>query len=274
MLLTLTIKLGLKTKQVDYSNAFVQAKIDNEVYCELPEEFSVDGSRDYVLKLERSLYGLKQAPRLWFKTLEKSLHARGFKSSMQDPCLFMKKDLIALVYVDDVLFFGTTEKIIDAMIKDLQKDFDLNVEDDEFAFLGIEIFKNKQGQLCLRQKGLINRIISAVGMDENSNSAKMPAATTGVGADVGGKVREKNWNYASVVGMLLYLAGNTRPDIAFAVHQAARFSHKPMKVHEDAVKRIVRYLTGTKEEGLSFGSDSKLNLEAYADADFAGLWGV
>ena len=74
--------------------------------------------------------------------------------------------------------------------------------------------------------------------------------------------------------MLLYLAGNTRPDIAFAVHQAARFSHKPMKVHEDAVKRIVRYLIGTKEEGLSFGSDSKLNLEAYADADFAGLWGV
>ena len=47
-----------------------------------------------------------------------------------------------------------------------------------------------------------------------------------------------------------------------------------MKVHEDAVKRIVRYLIGTKEEGLSFGSDSKLNLEAYADANFAGLWGV
>mmetsp|Transcript_31063 Transcript_31063/g.45455 ORF Transcript_31063/g.45455 Transcript_31063/m.45455 type:complete len:340 (+) Transcript_31063:1620-2639(+) len=186
----------------------------------------------------------------------------------------MKKDLIALVYVDDVLFFGTTEKIIDEMIKDLQKDFDLNVEDDVFAFLGIEIFKNKQGQLCLRQKGLIDRIISAVGMDENTNAAKTPAATIGVGADVGGKVREKNWNYASVVGMLLYLAGNTRPDIAFAVHQAARFSHKPMKVHEDAVKRIVRYLIGTKEEGLSFGSDSKLNLEAYADADFAGLWGV
>jgi hypothetical protein len=103
---------------------------------------------------------------------------------------------------------------------------------------------------------------------------KTPAATTCVGADLGGKNRDKNWNYASVVGMLLYLAGNTRPDIAFAVHQAARFSHKPMKVHEDAVKRIVRYLIGTKDEGLCFGTDSSLNLEAYADADFAGLWGV
>ena len=77
----------------------------------------------------------------------------------------------------------------DEMIKDLQKDFDLNVEDDVFAFLGIEIFKNNLGKLCLRQKGLINRIISAVGMDENTNAAKTPAATTGVGtADVGGKV--------------------------------------------------------------------------------------
>jgi len=143
-----------------------------------------------------------------------------------------------------------------------------------FVFLGIEMFKDEKGKLRLRQKGLIDRIIAAVGMDEYTNSAKTPAATTCVGADLGGKNRDKNWNYASVVGMLLYLAGNTRPDIAFAVHQAARFSHKPMKVHEDAVKRIARYLIGTKDEGLCFGTDSSLNLEAYADADFAGLWGV
>jgi len=93
MLLTLTMKLGLKTKQVDYSNAFVQAKIDGDVYCELPEDFLVNGagSSEYVLKLERSLYGLKQAPRLWFKTFEKSLLNRGFVASAQDPCMFMKK---------------------------------------------------------------------------------------------------------------------------------------------------------------------------------------
>ena len=62
MLLTLTMKLGLKTKQVDYSNAFVQAKINGDVYCELPEEFSVNGagSSEYVLKLERSLYAVQK----------------------------------------------------------------------------------------------------------------------------------------------------------------------------------------------------------------------
>jgi len=93
MLLTLTMKLGLKTKQVEYSNAFVQAKIDGDVCCELPEEFLMNGAgnSEYVLKLERSLYGLKQAPRLWFKTFEKSLLNRGFVASAQDPCMFMKK---------------------------------------------------------------------------------------------------------------------------------------------------------------------------------------
>ena len=74
--------------------------------------------------------------------------------------------------------------------------------------------------------------------------------------------------------MLLYLAGNTKPDIAFAVHQAAWFPHRPMQCHEDAVKRIVRYLIGTKNEGLCFGLKTDFWLEAYADADFAGLWGI
>lgn len=50
---------------------------------------------------------------MWFKTLEKSLLDRGFTACEQDPCIFMKKGLVALTYVDDVLFFGTTDAIID-----------------------------------------------------------------------------------------------------------------------------------------------------------------
>ena len=57
--------------------------------------------------------------------------------------------------------------------------------------------------------------------------------TVGLGADVGGSERRNiEWNYVSVVGMLLYLAGNNWPDVAFAVHQAAQFSHRPVQCHE------------------------------------------
>ena len=50
--------------------------------------------------------------------------------------------------------------------------------------------------------------------------------------------------------MMLYLAGNTRPDIAFAVHQAARHTHNPRAVHEEALIKIARYLQGSKDKGL------------------------
>ena len=93
-----------------------------------------------------------------------------------------------------------------------------------------------------------------------------------LGSDVNGRPASKLWSYASVIGMLLYLASNLRPDIAFAVHQCARFSHRPMKVHEDADKRIVWYLVGTVEKGLIFRPQDEIVLEAFADADFAGLW--
>ena len=48
---------GLRTKQVDYSNAFVQADIDGDVYCELQTEFSLadGGKSDYDLKFKKSL---------------------------------------------------------------------------------------------------------------------------------------------------------------------------------------------------------------------------
>ena len=75
--------------------------------------------------------------------------------------------------------------------------------------------------------------------------------------------------------MLMYLASNSRPDIAFAVHQCARFSHRTRKVHETAIKKIGRYLQGTRKNGLILEpSDGSLKLDCYVDTDFAGLWGA
>ena len=72
---------------------------------------------------------------------------------------------------------------------------------------------------------------------------------------------------------MLYLASNTRPDISFAVHQCARFTHNTKVSHAAAVKRICRYLQGTKDNGLVFNIPKKLVVDCYDDADFAGLWG-
>jgi len=81
------------------------------------------------------------------------------------------------------------------------------------------------------------------------------------------------FSYPSIVGMLLYLSSNTRPDIAFAVSQVARFTHNPKESHATALKVIVRYLKGTHDKGLIFNPSSALELGSHCDADFAGLFG-
>jgi spore germination protein GerM len=63
-----------------------------------------------------------------------------------------------------------------------------------------------------------------------------------LGSDPDGETMREEWLYSSIVGMLLYLSTNTRPDIAFAVSQVARFNHSPKQSHAKAVKMIVRYL--------------------------------
>ena len=71
----------------------------------------------------------------------------------------------------------------------------------------------------------------------------------------------------------MYLESNTRPDISFGVHQCDQFTHNTKVSHEKAVKRICRYLQGTKENGLVFNPSKNLVVDFYADAYFAGLLG-
>ena len=108
----------------------------------------------------------------------------------------------------------------------------------------------------------------------DANTAPTPAVTTALEKDEFGEKFDEKWEYPSVIGMLLYLSGNSRPDIAFAVNQCARFTHNPRKIHATAVKRVLRYLKVTSEQGLILQPNPNYKLDCYVDADFAGLWSV
>ena len=72
--------------------------------------------------------------------------------------------------------------------------------------------------------------------------------------------------------MLTYLQNTTRPDILMAVHQCARFSINPKLSNKKAIKRIGRYLLGTKDRGVIFKPDTSMGVQYYVDANFAGGW--
>jgi hypothetical protein len=282
--LILSLLSGLKHRQVDYVSAYTQAPLDCELYMNIPPGFIVHNttlkfsnsstrgnSNDYLLRLNKNVYGLKQAGNNWFTELRGSLIALGFTQSLHEPCLFIKNDCLVIIYVDDCLFFAKTDDILDSIIAKLSQNFNLTSQGDVGAFLGIDIRRTADGFLELVQPGLIGKIISFVGLEAESNEHKTPA-TTILHADPQGANREQTWNYRAAIGMLNYLSTSTRPDIAFAVHQCARFSSNPKRIHEIAVRRIVRYLKGTKEKGYILRPSTTRTLDCFVDADFAGLW--
>ena len=140
-------------------------------------------------------------------------------------------------------------------------------------FLGIDIKTLDNGGFQFCQTGLIRKFLEATGMDHSNGLPTPTKIEAPIGTDVNGSEAKRDWpnSHAYVIEMMLYLASNTRPDISFAVHQCSRFTHNTKVSHETAVKRICRYIQGTKDNGIVFNISKKLVVDCYADEYFAGL---
>lgn len=97
-------------------------------------------------------------------------------------------------------------------------------------------------------------------------------STRTINKDETGKPHKASWHYRSVIGKLNYLEKLTRGELAYAVHQCARFCEHPKESHSEAVHRIVRFLVATKKDGIIMRPDKSRSVECFADADFCGLW--
>ena len=140
------------------------------------------------------------------------------------------------------------------------------------AYLGLKVEKSEtNGTITFSQPALITRILIALSLDGNElTKTHDTPATKVLHNNEDGEERRLDWNYRSVVGMLMYLASSTRPDILFAVHQCEKYSSCLKRSHEEAVKRIGRYLKKTSLMGMIYKLDGANRLDCYVDADFAG----
>jgi hypothetical protein len=271
-LLVFALAFGWTTCSIDFASAFVQAKLKDPVWIHLPRGFHSAKGTGTCLRLNKSLYGLSVAPRLWFEHLRDTFLAMGLTQSKYDKCLFYGKDLLVACYCDDDVIVAKDEAVVDRFLAALtDRGFEFTKEEGLFEYLGIKMTRNDStGTFTLTQTGLIEKIATVTGLTA-SNGNQVPAAQVALGSDPDGEPMKESWNYASVVGMLLYLSTNTRPDIAYAVSQVARFTSNPKQSHATAVKMIVRYLVSTKLFGTimrPYGFD----LDLYVDADFVSLF--
>jgi hypothetical protein len=271
-MLILALNLNWYACSTDFASAFVQATLDHPVWIHLPRGFHSLKGHNMCLELKKSLYGLSVAPRLWFEHLKRALLKLGLKQSAHDSCLFYGKDLFMCCFVDDNIFVAKSIKLVDVFIAKLRAmGFELTKEDSLCEYLGIKMVRNEtKGTITLTQQGLIDKILSATGLKDCKPNS-MPTSQLALGSDPHGLPMNEPWSYPSIVGMLLYLSINTRPDIAYAVSQVARFNANPKQSHATAIKTIVRYLKNTRHLGTVIQPTGTLSLDLYVDADFAGL---
>src|SRR5437660_12863160 len=94
---------------MDVKTAFLYPMIKEEVYIAIPEDYWMfhpdDKSKAQVFQLVKTLYGPRQSPLSWFKVIERYLRSKGLMRSNEDASLYILKDLINLIFADDILLF-------------------------------------------------------------------------------------------------------------------------------------------------------------------------
>lgn len=279
MFLCIGITLGWTIKALDFSSAFVQADIDHDVYTYLPRGYisqlrTSDGDKA-CLRLRKSLYGIAAAPRLWRNHCMKQLRAIGFRPSKFDPNLLFGDDMLLVLYVDDCGLAVKDPAKVDWFVKELRdRGLELDVEGDFTAFLGVAIERSPDGHVSMSQPSLIDKVLEATNM-QSCNPNWTPSTLNVIGSDPDGEPYDNSeWNMASVIGMLIYLCTNTRPDISCTVSMIARHVRNPKQSHATAVKTLLRYLKRTKLRGIQVTISKSFQLTCYVDAEFCGLFGI
>jgi hypothetical protein len=278
LLLTLAALHGWKTTQIDYVLAFPQAPVERDIYMEIPKGYEVEGAnrKDWVLKIHRNIYGQKQAGRVWNQYLmDKLINKVGFKQSKVDDCVFYKGNVIYVLYTDDSILAGPSQREIDSVIQQIKDaKLDITVEGDIQDFLGVNITKQQDGTIQFTQPHLVDKVLRSMSMDNPDLKPKdTPAASSRVlHRHTDAEDFDNSFNFRSVVGMLNYLEKGSRMDIAYATHQCARFVASPKRQHAEALRWLARYLKGTRNKGMVYRPDPDKGLEVYVDSDFAGNW--
>ncbi|KAL7561436.1 hypothetical protein ACA910_009292 [Epithemia clementina (nom. ined.)] len=256
--------------------AYTQAAVKTDIFMTLPKGTTLNNvdPNKHVLQLKQNLYGLKDGQLTWHEHIKKGLLAQGFQQSKIDPCLFIKPQILLVLYIDDAALLSPSAEALNNEIAQLHKSFQLTDKGELKDYLGVRFIKQQNGIIKLCQPKIIDRCLKSVSLNaDDVKTHDTPAeSTTILHADKHGEKRKSEWNYRAAIGCFNYVQAMTRPDLSYATHQCTRFCMDPKLSHEKAVKQICCYLRGTRDMGLRFKPDLSQGFQCYVDADWAGNW--
>jgi len=245
----------LHIQQLDVKGAYLNGKLKERVLMRQPEGY--DDGTGRVCLLIKTLYGLKQASREWNLEFDAKLRKKGYARLRSDPCIYihrMDKDFVIItVWVNDMLTFVMTVELKNKAKADVESEWEITDLGVPSKIVGIEltispdsifISSNRYIDTILLREGLGRMNAVSTPLDPNITLMPNPEGNDG----------DRSNSFASLLGELQYIANATHPDIAYAVNRLASYTANPSLQHHTALKRILRYLAGTKTHGITYKS--------------------
>jgi hypothetical protein len=298
ILLSLAASKGheIVIEQADVKNAYLNALLEEneEIYIELPpfyESFRplpdhlVKSGKKIVLRLRRPLYGTKQGAHHWYQELKRILVSLGFRVSEADEATFYRVEgdrfTIIAAATDDFTIIADSPQSSSRIKKEMRGFFELVDLGPISWLLGVSVSHDpKNRTIALGQETYIDQILTRFGLDK----ARPASTPMEPGVDLTPDspaispillTSAEKTTYREMIGSLMYLSTMTRPDITFAVSTLSQYLDSPHTTHLEAVKRVFKYLAGTKHLRLTLGghhlaSGSKTaGVMGFSDADWA-----
>ncbi len=255
-------------EQMNVKIAFLYDKIHENVFVVQLTRF--EQRINQICKLNKALYELKQSSRVWFETLAKFLFSLDYVSLDVEFNVFMKNDIMIVIYVNNLIFTELNFAIIFWLKNALNDRFEMSDLDSCIYYLDIMIFRNRRlRMLALNQSFYVEQMLRdhemwnckslIIFMNVSCRSIKVSDEYT---AD-----KSLRTSYQSIVRSLMYIMLETRFDIAYSISIISRYVFNLTQTHWQAVKRIFRYLRETYQMKLMF-REALRSLEDYTNSNW------
>ncbi|MBW0472686.1 hypothetical protein O181_012401 [Austropuccinia psidii MF-1] len=234
--------LQWEVETFDVTTAYLHSNIEESIYIKPPPGLQLQPGK--VLALKKALYGLKKLGCCWWQHLQRMLSSIGFSANHEDQSTYVyeKGGEKALLWI--------------------------HVDDGVLAASSITICKTGN-VFYLSQPKLINKICDS---HPGNITTEQPLPEMNLES---GPAALLDKEYLSRIGMLLYLAQATRPDIMFLVNYLARFSKNTSTKHWTALNYLIDYICGTQEKVLSISSQiEEEKLKICVEFEMTNLCGI
>ena len=265
---------------LDIENAFLESNLDETIYMKMPTDtYSEPNGQPVVVKLKKSLYGLKQAGELFYKFMKSILIdvKLGMKCCIHDTCVFTYNDVetsetaIVVLWVDDIIVTGNSQVVIDKIINHIEANVTKLCNLGEITrYIGIDITRDRTNRtLELTQVPYTKSVIEKLGPGLKSTSVPLnPYLDYRIKNDE----NIVNQPLHTELGSLRYLADRTKPTLQLALSLLQSGASNPTQIQIDGVKHVLRYLTGTIHDGITFAkgldTDPLVELFGMCDASY------